>query len=74
VIAGAVLSWVNPHAPIAPTVNALTHPFLSPIRKIVPLIGGVDLSPLVLLIGVMFVSQLIKPYTPTYLFRALGFA
>lgn len=60
VIAGAVLSWVNPHAPIQPTLSALTNPFLAPIRKIVPLIGGIDLSPMVLLIVLMFVKELVR--------------
>ncbi len=50
VIAQAVLSWVNPHAPIAPTLEALSRPFLAPIRRLMPLIGGIDLSPLVLIL------------------------
>jgi len=52
VLLSAVLSWVNPQAPIAPTLNALTRPFLAPVRRIIPLVGGVDLSPLVILIVV----------------------
>ncbi len=50
VIVQAVLSWVNPYAPVAPAFDQLTRPFLAPIRKIVPLLGGVDLSPLVLIV------------------------
>lgn len=45
----AILSWVNPDAPVAPVFNALTRPFLRPLRRIVPPVGRVDLSPLVLL-------------------------
>ena len=47
----AVLSWVNPHAPVAPVFNAITRPFLRPVQRILPPVGGVDLSPLVLLLG-----------------------
>ncbi len=47
IILQAVLSWVNPHSPIAPTVNQLARPILAPIRRFVPLISGIDLSPLV---------------------------
>jgi YggT family protein len=47
IILQAVLSWVNPHSPIAPTVNQLVRPILDPIRRFVPLIAGIDLSPLV---------------------------
>jgi len=46
----AVLSWVNPHAPIAPAVSMLLRPFLAPFQRIIPLIGGFDLSPLALII------------------------
>lgn len=50
VLLGAILSWVNPFAPIRPTIDALIQPVLDPVRRIVPLLGGVDLSPLVVLI------------------------
>jgi YggT family protein len=42
----AVLSWVAAHHPVAPFFDALTRPLLRPIRKVIPLIGGVDISPL----------------------------
>lgn len=46
----AVLSWVNPLAPVMPVLHTLTAPLLDPIRKILPNPGGLDFSPLVLLI------------------------
>lgn len=46
----AVLSWVNPTAPIMPVLRTITDPLLNPIRRIMPNLGGLDLSPLVLLI------------------------
>ena len=49
-ILGAVFSWINPSAPFAPFVNALNDPILRPLRRVVPLIGNIDLSPLVALI------------------------
>jgi len=50
VLIQAVLSWVNPYAPLAPAIQQLTAPLLAPFRRFVPLIGGVDLSPLVLIL------------------------
>ncbi|HYG53770.1 MAG TPA: YggT family protein [Burkholderiales bacterium] len=50
VIVQAVLSWVNPYTPFAPVFDALTRPFLRPIRRFVPLLGQFDISPLILLI------------------------
>jgi YggT family protein len=51
----ALLSWVNPHTALAPVLDALTRPFLRPIQKRLPLLGGVDLSPLVLIIACQLV-------------------
>ncbi len=46
IILEVILSWVNPNAPIAPIVRALTDPLLRPFRRLVPSIGGIDLSPI----------------------------
>jgi YggT family protein len=46
----AVLSWLNPMATVMPVLRTLTSPLLEPIRRIMPRLGGFDLSPLVLLI------------------------
>ena len=43
----AVLSWINPYSPLAAPAQQLTRPILDPIRRLIPLIGGIDLSPLV---------------------------
>ena len=50
VFAQAILSWVNPYSPIAPLLNAITWRFLQPLRRIVPVLGSVDLSALLLFI------------------------
>ena len=50
VIVSAVFSWVNPHAPLADVFNTLTRPLLRPFRRLIPPVGGVDLSPLALLL------------------------
>jgi YggT family protein len=50
VIAQAVLSWVNPYTPLAPAFDTITRPFLRPLRRYVPPVGNVDLTPLVLLV------------------------
>jgi YggT family protein len=50
VIVQALLSWINPYTPLAPVFDALTRPFLRPLRRVVPLAGNVDLTPLILLV------------------------
>jgi len=47
VLLQVVLSWVNPHAPIAAVLDELSRPFLDPLRRFVPTVGQVDLTPLV---------------------------
>lgn len=49
-LAEAILSWVNPHTPLSPMLAAVNQPFLAPVRRLVPLVGRVDLSVLVLFI------------------------
>jgi YggT family protein len=50
VIIQVVFSWLNPYTPVAPVVDALTRPFLRPLRRFVPPIGSFDLTPLVLVV------------------------
>jgi YggT family protein len=52
----AVFSWINPHAPLAPFVHALNDPLLRPLRRVIPPIGGLDLSLLVALILLQIVQ------------------
>jgi YggT family protein len=46
----AILSWVQPQSPVMATLDRLVSPLLRPIRRVIPLVGGVDLSVLVLII------------------------
>ena len=50
VIVYAVLSWIQTQSPMADLIERLVSPPLTPIRRMVPLVGGIDLSPLVLLV------------------------
>ena len=61
VIIQAVLSWVNPYHPVAPFFAALTNPFLKPVQRAIPTIGGVDISPVFVLI--FFQLLLMLPVT-----------
>jgi YggT family protein len=56
VLVQAVLSWINPYNPLAPVLEALTRPFLAPFRRAV--VGGVDLSPLILLLLIQVILML----------------
>ena len=59
VIVQAVLSWVAPDGPLAGLLNALTFPFLRPLRRVIPPIGGsLDLTPLVLIVILQLILML----------------
>jgi YggT family protein len=59
-IVQAILSWVSPYHPLQPFFNTMTRPMLKPVQKLIPLIGGVDLSPLlvILLLQVILIGPL----------------
>ena len=68
-IASAILSWliafnvVNTRNPIVHTIGnflyQITEPLLRPIRAMLPNLGGIDISPVILIIGLLFLRQLI---------------
>lgn len=61
IIAAVILSWVGARMqhPVVPLVYQLTEPVLAPIRKVIPPIAGIDLSPLFALIAIRFLLLLI---------------
>lgn len=54
VLVSAILSWINPHAPAADVLQAVSRPLLQPFRRLIPPLGGIDLSPLALLLLLQF--------------------
>ena len=53
VLVAVILSWVrlDPRNPLVTITQGLTEPVLAPIRRVLPPMGGLDLSPMVLLIA-----------------------
>ncbi|MEO7548661.1 MAG: YggT family protein [Ramlibacter sp.] len=46
----AIMSWTRADSPISDVIERLCAPLLRPLRKLIPLVGGIDLSPLALLV------------------------
>lgn len=59
-IIDAVFSWVNPQAPLAPFVRALNDPLLRPLRRVIPLVGNIDLSPLAALLLLQIALRIVS--------------
>ncbi|QPC42263.1 YggT family protein [Kaustia mangrovi] len=72
IIAGAILSWLFAFniinagnsfvRQIAYTIDALTEPLLGPIRRVLPNLGGIDISPVILILGLLFLERMIVYY------------
>lgn len=59
----AILSWVSQgQSPIEYVLYQLTEPFLAPIRRIIPPIGGLDLSILIAILGLQFLQILVGDF------------
>lgn len=60
IIVYVILSYfLSPYHPIRATLIRIIEPLLFPIRKIVPAVGGLDFSPLILLIAVQLIGQVL---------------
>ncbi len=72
IIASAILSWlvafnvVNTRNDVVRSIYgflyAVTEPVLRPIRRILPNLGGIDVSPIILLLGIVFLERVIQYY------------
>ncbi|MEX1081189.1 MAG: YggT family protein [Halofilum sp. (in: g-proteobacteria)] len=63
VLIQAILSWIAPAGPnpVLELLHRITDPLLRPVRNSLPMIGGIDLSPLVVLIGLQLLKMLLIP-------------
>ncbi len=63
VIGRAVISWVNadPYNPIVRFLVQVTDPILLRIRRYIPSMGGIDLSPMILILAIVFLQSFLVP-------------
>jgi YggT family protein len=59
-IVAVILSWVQSSSPMALLIDRMIEPILEPIRRILPRVGGIDLSPLVLLVVLQVVDLVLR--------------
>jgi YggT family protein len=61
IIARAVISWVNPdpYNPIVRFLNSVTEPVLYRIRRKLPLFGGIDFSPIIVIMAIIFIQSFV---------------
>ena len=63
IVIQVVISWVNPgsYNPVNALLHSITRPVLAPVQRLIPPISGIDLSPLVALIGLQVLKMLVLP-------------
>ena len=63
IIIQVILSWVNPgnYNPVTALLYSITSPIMRPIQRLIPPVSGIDLSPLVAIIGLQVLRMLILP-------------
>lgn len=60
VLAHVILSYfMSPFHPIRQTIDSIVNPLLNPIRKVIPLVGMLDFSPIVLLILIQVLANVL---------------
>lgn len=64
IIIQAIMSWFNPdpYHPAARLLAQLTAPLLRPARRVIPPIGGIDLSPMLIVVALVFISLLLQDF------------
>lgn len=60
ILARVLMSWFSPDAyhPVVRAIYAVTEPILGPVRRILPPMGGFDLSPVVIFLVLMYLQRL----------------
>ncbi|MEN5145506.1 Integral membrane protein YggT, involved in response to extracytoplasmic stress (osmotic shock) [Brevundimonas diminuta 3F5N] len=82
IIASAILSWlfafdvINPRnrfvGQIAYVLDTVTRPILGPIQRVVPSLGGIDITPIIALLALQFLSVLFNRTVAPMLIMSLG--
>ena len=62
IFARAIVSWfpIDPQGPIVKALDAVTEPLLGPLRRVVPRIGMVDITPMVAIILIFVLMQVLQ--------------
>ncbi len=62
IFARAIISWfpIDPQGPIVKALDAVTEPVLGPLRRVVPRIGMVDITPMVAIILIFVLMQVLQ--------------
>lgn len=65
IFARAIVSWfpVDPNGPVVRALDAITEPILDPLRRVVPRIGMIDITPMVAILLILVISSALQRST-----------
>ena len=68
IFARAILSWfpIDRNGPVVQAINAITDPVLEPLRRIIPPIGMIDITPMVAMITLFIVASILLEASASY--------
>lgn len=68
IFARAILSWfpIDRNGPVVQMINAITDPVLEPLRRVIPPIGMIDITPMVAMITLFIVASILLEASATY--------
>ena len=82
IVIGAIASWliafnvINPYNPfinnVLMAINRLTEPLCRPIRRVMPDLGGIDLSPMIVIVLIIGVQRFLLPAVAQTLFSVFA--
>ncbi len=63
IIIRVVVSWINPasYHPALELIDNITRPVMAPVQRLLPNTGGLDFSPMIVLVGIWFLKMLLRP-------------
>ena len=68
VLVFVLMSWINPGSPLHVLIDRLCPPFLQLFRRWIPLVGGVDLSPLALLLVLQVLGMVLAQMQMSWMY------
>ena len=63
ILISVIINWINPgsYNPVIGLIHSLTEPLVAPVRRRMPDLGGIDLSPMVVMVGLVLLEMLLIP-------------
>ncbi|MDA0271142.1 MAG: YggT family protein [Chloroflexi bacterium] len=64
IFARAILTWlpIDKDGPVVRALNSITDPILDPLRRVIPPIGMIDLTPMIAMIALFFIANMLFSY------------